>query len=75
MLKSRKIIHAPAVLDAFVEIVKRRLPLGFEGTRITPEVVVQVLGYASVNRMTIESSCTQLAGAPSGNRLRECARC
>ena len=71
MPKSRKIIHAPAVLDAFVEVVQRRLPLEFEGTRITPEAALQVLGYASVNRMTIEASCTQLAGAPSGNRLRE----
>jgi hypothetical protein len=71
MLKSRKIIHAPAVLAAFVDVVKRQLPLGFEGTRITPEVALQVLGYASVNRLTIESSCTQLAEAPSGNRLRE----
>ena len=71
MLKSRRIIHAPAVLAAFVDVVKRQLRLGFEGTRITPDVALQVLGYASVNRLTIESSCTQLAEAPSGNRLRE----
>jgi putative transposase len=74
MPKSRRIIHvvqAPAVLEAFVEVVRRRLPLAFEGTRITPEVAIQVLGYASVNRMTIEASCTQLADGPSGNRLRE----
>lgn len=71
MPKSRKIIHAPAVLSAFVEVVKRRMPLKFEGTRIRPEMMLQVLGYASVNRMTIEASCQALTGAPSGNRLRE----
>lgn len=71
MPKSRRIIHAPAVLDAFVEVVKRRLPLEFEGTRITLEMALQVLGYASVNRTTVEASCMQLADAPSGNRLRE----
>ena len=43
MPKSRKFIHAPAVLAAFVEIVKRQLPQEFEGTRITPEIAVEVL--------------------------------
>ena len=56
---------------AFVEVVKRRMSLEFEETRIKPEMVLQALGYASVNGMTIEASCQALARTPSGNRLRE----
>jgi hypothetical protein len=71
MPKPNRIIHAPQVLSALIETVKPYLPLELKGTRIAPESVLQVLAYASVQRTTVEASCTQLAGAPSGNRLRE----
>lgn len=71
MPKPKRIIHAPQVLSALVETVKPYLPLELKDTRIAPEQVLQVLAYASVERTTVEASCAHLAGAPSGNRLRE----
>ena len=74
MNKPRPIIHPPAILNAFVQLVRRYLPLDLRGTRLTPEDIFTVLGYASLNRTTIESSCRCLEQAPSGNRLREVLR-
>jgi len=35
------------------------------------EKVFDILVYASVNGTTIETACNELAGAPSGNTVRE----
>jgi putative transposase len=51
--------------------MQRRLPLRLRNTRLTSDDLITVLGYASLNRSTIESSCHSLESAPSGNRLRE----
>lgn len=59
------------VLEAFVNAVQPYLPLNLQGTRLRPEEVWTLLGYASVHRMTLEGACTELDAAPSGNRLRE----
>jgi len=59
------------VLKAFVQVVRRNLPLGLKNTRITIDDILYVLGYANVHRLSIESACQELQGAPSGNRLRE----
>lgn len=59
------------VLEAFVNAVQPYLPLKLQGTRLRPEDLWAVLGYASVHRMTLEGTCSELASAPSGNRLRE----
>jgi hypothetical protein len=74
MNKPQPIIHPPAILNAFVQLVRRYLPLDLQGTRLTSEDIFTVLGYASLNRTTIESSCQCLEQAPSGNRLREVLR-
>jgi hypothetical protein len=52
-------------------VVRRNLPLELKNTHITTEDILYVLGYANVHRMSIESACQELQGAPSGNRLRE----
>ncbi|MCC7187339.1 MAG: hypothetical protein IT312_01245 [Anaerolineales bacterium] len=38
---------------------------------IASEGIITALAYANVHRLSIESTCHDLQGAPSGNRLRE----
>lgn len=71
MPKSTRIIHAPQVMDALMDTIRPYLSMNLQHTRIAPETVLQVLAYASVNCLTLESSCARLEQAPSGNRLRE----
>ena len=59
------------LLDTLIVLLRRYLPLVLQKTRITPEDVWQVLGYAALRQQTIETACSELAQAPSGNRLRE----
>ena len=58
-------------MRALTDVLQATLPLELQNTRITPQEAWQVLAYASVNRLTLESACDALPGAPSGNRLRE----
>jgi hypothetical protein len=69
--KVTRTIRSEQVLKAFVQVVKRNLPLEMKNTRITAEDILYALAYANVNRMSIASSCQELEAAPSGNRLRE----
>ena len=69
--KINRTIRSEQVLKAFVEVVRKNLPLELKNTRITSEDIIYVLAYANVHRLSIESACQELQGAPSGNRLRE----
>lgn len=69
--KITRTIRSEQVLKAFMEIVRKNLPLDLQNTRITAEDIIYALGYANVHRLSIESACQELQGAPSGNRLRE----
>jgi hypothetical protein len=69
--KSTRTIRSEQVLNAFVEVVRKNLPLDLKNTRITADDIVYALAYANVHRLSIESACQELQGAPSGNRLRE----
>jgi putative transposase len=70
-IKITRIIRSEQVLNAFVEVVRKNLPLDLKNTRIGAEDIIFALGYANVHRLSIESACQELQGAPSGNRLRE----
>lgn len=70
-IKITRTIRSEQVLKAFVEVVRRNLPLDLKNTRITAEDIIYALGYANVHRLSIASACQELQGAPSGNRLRE----
>lgn len=59
------------VLMAFRHCLETHLPLALQHTRLTPSELWAVLGYASVHGSSIEAACTELAEAPSGNRVRE----
>ena len=69
--KITRTIRSEQVLTAFIEVVRKNLPLELKNTRITTEDILYVLAYANVHRLSIESACQELRDAPSGNRLRE----
>ena len=52
--------------STIVELVLEHLPLGIKGSKIDDRVALDILCYASVKRISIESACMELAGAPSG---------
>ena len=74
MLKTNRVIRSPQVLDAFITFLRPRLPLDLEHTRITADDPVEVLAYASVNRVSLEAARAELEELPSANRLREVLR-
>jgi hypothetical protein len=58
-------------VQALIDVMQATLPSELQNTRIIPADAWQVLAYASVNQVTLESVCGALPEAPSGNRLRE----
>lgn len=74
MLKTNRVLRSPQVLDAFITFLRPRLPLDLQHTRITADDLVEVLAYASVNRVSVEAAHAELADLPSANRLREVLR-
>ena len=70
--KITRTIRSEQVLNAFfVEVVRKNLPLDLKNTCITADDIIYALAYANIHRLSIESACQELQGAPSGNRLRE----
>jgi hypothetical protein len=69
--KVTRTIRSEQVLNAFIQVVRRNLPLDLMNTRITVEDIIYALAYANVHRLSIASACQELQDAPSGNRLRE----
>jgi putative transposase len=56
---------------AILAFVLAHLPLGIEGRDINDQLAWEILCYAALKRCSIESACLALAGAPSGNTVRE----
>jgi len=69
--KITRTIRSEQVLKAFIQVVRRNLPLDLKNTRITAEDIICALAYANVHRLSISSACQELQDAPSGNRLCE----
>jgi len=69
--KITRTIRSEQVLNAFIQVVCKNMPLDLKKTRITADDIIYALAYANVHRLSIESACQELQGAPSGNRLRE----
>lgn len=69
--KINRIIRARQVLDALTYLLRRWLPLELRHTRLTPDDLIFVLSFACMHCTSVESACTELASAPSGNRFRE----
>ena len=70
-IKVTRTIRSEQVLNAFMQVVRRNLPLELKNTHITTDDLLYVLAYANTHRLSIESACQELQAAPSGNRLRE----
>jgi putative transposase len=64
-------VDSAQLLTSLCQCLEPYLPLDLQGTRISASDLWYVLGYASVHATSIEASCTELAEAPSGNRVRE----
>ena len=64
-------ILSEQVRNALLTTLEKHLPLGIQGRNLDDEKVFDILVYASVNGTTIETACNELAGAPSGNTVRE----
>ncbi len=73
-IKITRTIQSEQVLNAFTQVVRRNLPLDLKNTRISRDDIIYALAYANVHRLSIQSACQELKGAPSGNRLRKCWR-
>ena len=69
--KITRTIRSEQVLNAFVKVVRKNLPLDLKNTRIAADDIIYALAYANLHRLSIESACQELQSAPSGNRLRE----
>ena len=51
-------------------ILQTHLPFGIEGQELDDQMLWDILLYASVHGISIESACSELAGVPSGNTVR-----
>ena len=58
------------VRKAILDTVTLEVPLGIQGRDLDDEAVFDILTYASINGIAIESACNELAKAPSGNTVR-----
>ena len=64
-------VDSTQVFQALLTLVQARLPLVLHNTRITTAELLEVLMYASVHQTSMDTTCLELDGAPSGNRVRE----
>ena len=69
--QSSRIVDAAQVLQALTTVLQRYIPLELTHTRIPVEELYAILAYASVHETSVHTACQELAGAPSGNRVRE----
>lgn len=66
---TRPVVSAQ-VRKAVLDTVTLEVPLGIQGRNLDDESVFDILTYASINGIAIESACNELAGVPSGNTVR-----
>lgn len=69
--KDTRPVFSAQLRNAIVEVASQNIPLGITGRELDDERLWEILGYASVNQLTIESACHELEEAPSGNTVRE----
>ncbi len=61
----------PQLVSALSALLSKHLSLTLKQTKITKAEVWAVLSYSAANRMSLNAATSELAAAPSGNRLRE----
>jgi len=55
--KITRTIRSEQVLNAFVNVVRKNMPLDLKNTRITADDIIYALAYANIHRLSIESAC------------------
>ena len=68
--KDSRPILSQQLRQALIGTLKTHLPLDLEGQALDDEKLWEILLYASVNGIAIESACNTLADVPSGNTVR-----
>jgi hypothetical protein len=71
MPKDTRPVMSAQLREAVLQITGAHIPLGIDGRALDEAGLWEILMYASVNQMTIEGACHELAQAPSGNTVRE----
>jgi len=69
--KHTRPVMSAQLREAVLQVMGEHLPLGIDGRDLDDTGVWEILLYASVNCLTIESACQELEQAPSGNTVRE----
>jgi len=69
--KDTKAVEGRQVQEGVMKAIAGHIQLGIRGRKLDDEKVWEILVYASVNQMSIEAACRELAQAPSGNTVRE----
>ena len=62
--KITRTIRSEQVLNAFVAVVRKNLPLDLKNMRITVDDIIYALAYANTHRPSIGSACQELQNAP-----------
>lgn len=68
--KDSRPILSQQLRQALIGTLKTHLPLDLDGQALDDEKLWEILLYASVNGIAIESACNALAEVPSGNTVR-----
>ena len=69
-IKDSRPILSQQLRQRLIGTLKKHLPLDLEGQELDDEKLWEILLYASVNGIAIESACNQLEHVPSGNTVR-----
>ena len=70
-IKDTRPVISAQLREAVLQVTQTHLPLEIAGRELDDRQVWEILIYAAVNQMTIESSCQELASVPAGNTVRE----
>lgn len=69
--KRTKAVVSAQLRAAILQVAQQHVPLPVEGGDADDTWLWEILLYASVNAISIESACNELADAPSGNTTRD----
>jgi hypothetical protein len=69
--KNNRELSDEVTRQATIEHLREHLPLNVNGTKVTTEMVLEMLVYAAVNGQSIEASCAALVGSADSNTLRD----
>jgi hypothetical protein len=69
--KDTRPVMSAQLREAVLRVTQANIPLNIAGRNLDDTQMWEILMYAAVNQLTIESSCQELASVPAGNTVRE----